>query len=105
MRNLPWSIKEADDLAALFRSYGKVKHVVLPKKGPRAQSGFGFVVLRGKKNAEKAIQGVNGKEVDGRTLAVDWAVDKQTWEQLQDGAVDEDGTSNSGAEGRAKRYK
>ena len=92
VRNLPWSIKEADDLAALFRSYGKVKHVVLPKKGPRAQSGFGFVVLRGKKNAEKAIQGVNGKEVDGRTLAVDWAVDKQTWEQLQDGAVDENGT-------------
>ena len=95
VRNLPWSIKEADDLAALFRSYGKVKHVVLPKKGPRAQSGFGFVVLRGKKNAEKAIQGVNGKEVDGRTLAVDWAVDKQTWEQLQDGAVDEDGTSKA----------
>ena len=95
VRNLPWSIKEADDLAALFRSYGKVKHVVLPKKGPRAQSGFGFVVLRGKKNAEKAIQGVNGKEIDGRTLAVDWAVDKQTWEQLQDGTVDEDGTSKA----------
>lgn len=85
VRNLPWSIKEPDDLALLFRSYGKVKHVVLPKKGPRAQSGFGFVVLRGKKNAEKAIKGVNGKEVDGRTLAVDWAVDKKTWEQQQDG--------------------
>jgi nucleolar protein 4 len=89
VRNLPWSIKEPDDLALLFRSYGKVKHVVLPKKGPRAQSGFGFVVLRGKKNAEKAIQGVNGKEVDGRTLAVDWAVDKKTWEDLQDGEKDE----------------
>ncbi|KAI1616018.1 hypothetical protein EDD36DRAFT_378441 [Exophiala viscosa] len=81
VRNLPWSIKTEDDLSVLFRSYGKVKHAVLPTKGPKAQYGFGFVVLRGKKNAEKAIAGVNGKEVDGRTLAVDWAVDKETWEQ------------------------
>jgi nucleolar protein 4 len=90
VRNLPWSIKEPEDLSLLFRSYGKVKHVVLPKKGPRAQSGFGFVVIRGKKNAEKAIEGVNGKEIDGRTLAVDWAVDKKTWEQLQDDEGNED---------------
>lgn len=83
VRNLPWSIKTSDDLAHLFRSYGKVKHAIVPKKGPKVQYGFGIVVLRGKKNAEKAIAGVNGKVVDGRTLAVDWAVDKQTWEELQ----------------------
>ncbi|KIW44330.1 uncharacterized protein PV06_05346 [Exophiala oligosperma] len=83
VRNLPWSIKTGDDLALLFRSYGKVKHAVVPQKGPRVQYGFGIVVLRGKKNAERAIAGVNGKEVDGRTLAVDWAVDKETWEQQQ----------------------
>ncbi|KIW13049.1 hypothetical protein PV08_08236 [Exophiala spinifera] len=83
VRNLPWSIKTGDDLAVLFRSYGKVKHAVVPQKGPRVQYGFGIVVLRGKKNAERAIAGVNGKEVDGRTLAVDWAVDKETWEKQQ----------------------
>ena len=83
IRNLPWSIKEPEDLANLFRSFGKVKSAVIPKKGPRAQSGFGFVVIRGRKNAEKALEGVNGKEVDGRTLAVDWAVDKKTWEEIQ----------------------
>lgn len=83
VRNLPWSIKTAEDLSLLFRSYGKVKHAVVPQKGPRVQYGFGIVVLRGKKNAEKALAGVNGKEVDGRTLAVDWAVDKETWEQQQ----------------------
>ncbi|EXJ81968.1 hypothetical protein A1O1_08035 [Capronia coronata CBS 617.96] len=88
VRNLPWSIKTSDDLALLFRSYGKVKHAVVPKKGPRVQYGFGIVVLRGKKNAEKAIAGVNGKVVDGRTLAVDWAVDKQTWEEQQHAADD-----------------
>lgn len=81
VRNLPWSIKEPEDLAALFRSYGKVKHTVVPKRSPKVQAGFGFVILRGHKNAEKAIQGVNGKIVDGRTLAVDWAVDKKTWKR------------------------
>lgn len=80
VRNLPWSIKEPDQLALLFRSFGKVKHVVVPKKGTE-QAGFGFVVLRGKKNAEKALNAVNGKEVDGRTLAVDWAVEKSVWEK------------------------
>ncbi|EXJ71357.1 uncharacterized protein A1O5_05164 [Cladophialophora psammophila CBS 110553] len=83
VRNLPWSIKTSEDLSMLFRSYGKVKHAVVPKKGPKEQYGFGIVVLRGKKNAERALAGVNGKEVDGRTLAVDWAVDKETWEELQ----------------------
>jgi len=83
VRNLPWSIKTAEDLSLLFRSYGKVKHAVVPKKGPRMQYGFGIVMLRGKKNAERALAGVNGKEVDGRTLAVDWAVDKEIWEQQQ----------------------
>ncbi|KAL9624928.1 MAG: hypothetical protein Q9160_000975 [Pyrenula sp. 1 TL-2023] len=88
VRNLPWSIKEPEDLALLFRSYGKVKHAVVPKRGPKAQAGFGFVLLRGRKNAEKALEGVNGKEVDGRTVAVDWAVDKETWEGLQKGERD-----------------
>lgn len=83
VRNLPWSIKEPEDLALLFRSYGKIKHADVPKRSPKVQAGFGFVVIRGRKNAEKAIAGVNGKEVDGRTLAVDWAVDKTTWKTLQ----------------------
>lgn len=88
IRNLPWSIKESEQLAILFRSYGKVKHATIPKKKAGLMAGFGFVVMRGRKNAEKAIEGVNGKEVDGRTLAVDWAVEKDAWQDLQNGAQD-----------------
>lgn len=88
VRNLPWSIKEPEDLALLFRRYGKVKHAIVPKQGPDVQAGFGFVVLRGRKNAERAMEGVNGKEVDGRTVAVDWAVEKSAWEELQRGVSD-----------------
>jgi nucleolar protein 4 len=90
VRNLPWTIKDSDQLSALFRSFGKVKHAVLPKKG-NVQAGFGFVVLRGRKNAEKALEAVNGKEVDGRTLAVDWAVEKSVWEEAQQATEKKDG--------------
>jgi nucleolar protein 4 len=90
VRNLPWSVKDSEQLAQLFRSYGKVKHADIPKKNPRVLSGFGFVVMRGRKNAEKAIEGVNGKEIDGRTLAVDWAVEKSVWDQLQKDQEDEE---------------
>ena len=83
VRNMPWSIKEPDDLSKLFLSYGKVKHAIIPKKNAKTQYGFGIVILRGKKNAEKALAGLNGKEVDGRVLAVDWAVDRTTWEGVQ----------------------
>ena len=83
VRNLPWSVSDSDDLAKLFLSYGKVKHAVVPKRTPRMQYGFGIVIIRGKRNAERALAGLNGKEVDGRVLAVDWAVDKITWEQIQ----------------------
>lgn len=83
VRNLPWSIKGSEQLTRLFQSYGKVKQAYVPKKGPGLMAGFGFVIMRGRKNAEKAIEGINGKEVDGRTLAVDWAVEKAVYEDLQ----------------------
>ena len=86
VRNLPWTIKEPEHLAVLFRSYGKVKHAILPRKKAGLSAGFGFVILRGRRNAERALEGVNGKEVDGRTLAVDWAVEKDVWETLQNGS-------------------
>jgi nucleolar protein 4 len=90
IRNLPWSIKTPEQLTKLFQPYGKIKFADLPNdKGKLA--GFGFVTLRGRKNAERAMEAINGKEVDGRTLAVDWAVDKQTWEKLKGTAPSEGG--------------
>ena len=112
VRNLPWSIKKVEQLSDLFRSYGKIKQASLPqKKGPGVSPGFGFVMMRGHKNAEKAIEGVNGKVVDGRAVAVDWAVRKETWESLnaqvqsppEDGEEvlrsDQEGVGDDGASG------
>lgn len=83
VRNLPWSIKTPEQLQKLFLSYGKVHFTKLPKKPSGELRGFGFVALRGKKNAEKAMEELNGKDVDGRQIAVDWAVDKDAWQDLQ----------------------
>ncbi|CAJ2506875.1 Uu.00g080610.m01.CDS01 [Anthostomella pinea] len=87
VRNLPWSIKHSDQLAGLFQSHGKIKFADLPQAKGKL-SGFGFVTMRGRKNAQAAIDAINGKTVDGRTLAVDWAVDKQTWDKKQQPAED-----------------
>jgi nucleolar protein 4 len=100
IRNLPWSVKTPEQLAQLFQKFGKVKHSNLPKIRDDTQAGFGFVVMRGRKNAEKALVAVNGTLVDGRTVAVDWAVDKDTWESQKKSAgeneeVDEDGRVKS----------
>ncbi|KAK4543720.1 hypothetical protein LTR36_005365 [Oleoguttula mirabilis] len=95
VRNLPWTIKGSNQLEKLFQSYGKVKQAYVPRKGPGLMAGFGFVVMRGRKNAEKAIAGVNGKEVDGRTLAVDWSVEKGVYQGLQQGEEEAEGGAGS----------
>jgi nucleolar protein 4 len=102
IRNLPWSIKTPEQLADLFRKFGKVKHSTLPKVKD-TQAGFGFVVMRGRKNAEKALAAINGNLVDGRELAVDWAVDKEVWESQERsaeaaGKEESDDQSDGGAE-------
>lgn len=91
VRNLPWKISSSEQLAMLFRSFGKVKKASVPQKGPGLSAGFGFVLLRGRKNAEKALTELNGKVVDGRPLAVDWAVQKGVWDSLHQKSADHSG--------------
>ncbi|KAF2964952.1 hypothetical protein GQX73_g8612 [Xylaria multiplex] len=88
VRNLPWSIKHSDQLSALFRSYGLVKYADIPQSKGKL-SGFGFVTMRGRKNAQAAIKGVNGKVVDGRTVSVDWAVSKDEWQKHEKKGAEE----------------
>ncbi|KAG0644148.1 hypothetical protein HOY80DRAFT_942214 [Tuber brumale] len=96
VRNLPWSVKKPEDLVKIFQSYGKVRGVIIPRKGNKPNgpmSGFAFVTMKGYKNAENAIEKTNGMEIDGRTVAVDWAAEKNEWEQrkgAEDMDIDED---------------
>jgi nucleolar protein 4 len=93
IRNLPWSVKTPEQLEAMFIKFGKVKHSTLPKIKDK-QAGFGFVVMRGRKNAEKALAAINGTTVGDRQLAVDWAVEKEVWEGQSKSAGAKDAVSD-----------
>jgi len=65
--NLNYSVTN-EQLEELFGSYGEVKSVnIIEGKG------FGFVEMSNPEEAEKAKDGINGNEFEGRTLKVDEA--------------------------------
>lgn len=71
--NLNWQTTEAD-LQAAFEAYGQVSSVTIIKDRYTGQSrGFGFVEMPNDSEGKSAIDGLNGKELDGRTLRVDVA--------------------------------
>ena len=59
------------ELQELFEAYGNVTsaRVIMDKMSGRSK-GFGFVEMPDKAEAEKAIENINGSEVDGRSLRV-----------------------------------
>ena len=62
------------DLRQLFESYGAVNTVNIITDRDTGQSrGFGFVEMPDSTAAKAAIQGVQGKELAGRTLTVNEA--------------------------------
>ena len=63
-----------DDLRQLFESYGEVDTIRIITDRDTGQSrGFGFVEMPDSAAAKAAIQGLQGKELGGRTLTVDEA--------------------------------
>jgi RNA recognition motif-containing protein len=71
--NLNWQTTEAD-LQAAFEAFGQVTSVTIIKDKYTGQSrGFGFVEMADDSEGQAAIDGLNGKELDGRTLRIDRA--------------------------------
>lgn len=71
--NLPFSASESD-LRALFSDYGDIDSVaiILDRDTGRSR-GFGFVELADDALAQKAIDDLDGHEMDGRRIAVNQA--------------------------------
>jgi len=68
--NLSWNIDDKQ-LAEIFGEFGTVAEAVVIKDKFQGRSkGFGFVTMSSDEEAQKAIEGLNGKEVDGRAVNV-----------------------------------
>ncbi len=70
IRNLSRKITEAE-LMKLFTPYGTVSslNIVMDDK-TKTSKGFGFVEMQDLKQAKRAIQGLNGKKIDGEKIRV-----------------------------------
>ena len=97
--SLPFSLQEAD-LRELFEAYGEVSTVKLINDRETGRSkGFGFVEMSDDEAAQKAISGLNGAEVKGRTIAVSQAEDKKPGERRSGGGGYGGGGSRGGSGG------
>ena len=71
--NLSFDTNE-QSLEELFASHGQVDEVALiTDRDTGRPRGFGFVTMASDDDATKAIEAINGTEVDGRTLNVNEA--------------------------------
>lgn len=71
--SLPYSVTE-DELRNIFAGYGTVESArIIKDKFTDQSKGFGFVEMASAEEAQKAIEGINGKQFGGRTLIVNEA--------------------------------
>ena len=70
---LPYSVTEGR-LQEIFAEYGAVESArVISDKFTGQSRGFGFVEMASSAEAQKAIEALNGTQLDGRTLVVNEA--------------------------------
>ena len=71
--NLSWNSTE-DDVADAFSAYGTVSNVTLiMDRDTGRPRGFGFVEMSSEAEANAAIEGLDGRDLDGRNLKVNLA--------------------------------
>ena len=97
--SLPFQLEEAD-LRELFEAYGEVSTVKLISDRETGRSkGFGFVEMPDSESAQKAIVGLNGADVKGRSIAVSQAEEKKPSDRRGGGGYGGGGGSRGGGGG------
>ena len=101
--NLPFSTTE-DDLRQMFVQYGEVTSVtIINDKFSGRSKGFGFVEMPNDDEAMKAIEGLNGKDMDGRGIVVNEARPMEDRPRRDFGGGDRGGRGGGGGYGRRDR--
>jgi len=71
--NLSFNTNE-DELRQIFEGYGQVDRVsIMTDRDTGRSRGFGFVEMSSNDDGEKAIAGLNGSQLGGRTINVNEA--------------------------------
>jgi RNA recognition motif-containing protein len=74
--SLPYSVKDSD-LQGFFEEYGEVSSArIITDKMTGRSKGFGFVEMSDEAAAKKAIEELNGAELEGRTIVVNEAQER-----------------------------
>jgi len=61
-----------DELGVLFEAYGQVLHVnIVGDRATGHSRGFAFVEMKTDKDAKRAVSGLNGTTLGGKTLQVE----------------------------------
>jgi RNA recognition motif-containing protein len=96
--NLSYSTTE-DELRALFAEFGSVDSAKLIMDRDSGQSkGFGFIEMSDNSGGQQAIEGLNGRDINGRALTVNKAKPRE--ERPRGGG----GRGGGGGYSRGNRY-
>jgi len=75
--SLSWDTND-EGLNAAFSPFGEISEaIVISDRYTGRSRGFGFVTFEDDEAADKAIEALNGTELDGRTIRVDVAQAKE----------------------------
>ena len=75
--NLNYSITE-DDVREIFEEYGELSSVkLITDKFTGKSKGFAFVEMADDSEAKKAIEELNGADVEGRSMVVNESIEKK----------------------------
>ena len=75
--NLNYAVSE-DDLKSIFEEFGELSSVkVIKDRFTSRSKGFGFVEMDNDEDAKKAIEQLNGTEVEGRDIVVNESIKKE----------------------------
>ena len=71
--NISYTMTE-EDLRQFFSEYGTVTNAnIITDRNTGRSKGFGFVEMENQGEAEKAIEALNGNEINGRSVTVNQA--------------------------------
>lgn len=98
--SLPFTVTD-DAVGQLFAQYGQVQSVnVIKDKYSGKSRGFAFVEMATEEDAQKAIEKLNGYNLEGRNIIVKEALPKPTYTAGRGGGFDKRG---GGFGGRGRR--